>query len=204
MTSFFDAALGQYGYLAVAAIVMLEGFGIPLPGETIVVAAAAFAARGVLDVAGVVAAASVGTVLGGTGGYWIGRAGGRRALLRFGRYVRVDAARLARAEGYFARHGLATVFLARFVALLRIFGAVLAGVARMPFLAFSLVNLAGGILWSAIFAALGFAFGENLPRLEHSLGLTSALVAGLLVLTLAVWAVRARARARNPQGDSRW
>ena len=186
MLEYLTHAIETYGYFAVALLVALEGIGIPLPGETAVVAAAAFAARGSLSVVGVAVAATFGTVLGGTSGYWIGRVGGRGLLVRHGHLVRLDAERLARAEKYFARHGVTTVFFARFVALLRIFGSLLAGVAHMPFPTFSIVNFAGGLLWAVTFSTVGMLFGKNLSRLddylaEISIALTVVLIVAYLV-----------------------
>jgi membrane protein DedA with SNARE-associated domain len=177
----------QYGYVAIAFVVTLEGFGIPLPGEAAVVIAAAFAAHGSLSAVGVAIAATIGSVLGGSGGYWIGRVGGRPLLERYEHLTHIDAGKLERAEAYFARHGVKTVFFARFVALLRIFGALFAGVARMPFPTFTLVNFAGGALWAATFSALGYTFGRNLPLLEErireiSIGLSVLVAIGLVWL----------------------
>ena len=196
MLEFLTNAVEQYGYFAVALIVTLEGFGLPLPGETAVVIAAAFAARGSLSGVGVAIAASIGAFLGGTGGYWIGRIGGRPLLVRYEHLIRLDAKRLARAEAYFARHGVKTIFLARFVALLRIFGSLFAGVAHMPFATFTVVNLAGGVLWAATFSALGYTFGKNLPLLEGWLTEISIAFSVVVVIGLLVYWIRNR-RARH-------
>lgn len=196
MLEFLTNAVEQYGYFAVALIVTLEGFGLPLPGETAVVIAAAFAARGSLSGIGVAIAASIGAFLGGTGGYWIGRIGGRPLLVRYEHLIRLDAKRLARAEAYFARHGVKTIFLARFVALLRIFGSLFAGVAHMPFATFTVVNLAGGVLWAATFSALGYTFGKNLPLLEGWLTEISIAFSVVVVIGLLVYWIRNR-RARH-------
>ncbi len=187
----------RYGYVAVALLVTLEGIGLPLPGETAIVTAAAFAARGSLSALGVALAATLGTVLGGSAGYWVGRIGGRRLLVRHGHWIRLDAARLARTEKYFARHGVKTVFFARFVALLRIFGSLMAGVAHMPFPTFTAVNLAGGVLWAATFTVVGVVFGKNLSRLddyiaEISIGLTVIVVVAVLIY---LWRERHKVRS---------
>ena len=188
----FTHLVEHYGYLAVIILVTAEGFGIPLPGETAVVTAAAFAARGSLDVIGVALAATLGTVLGGSGGYWIGRSGGLSLLTRHGHLIGIDAAKLARAEGYFVHHGMKTVFFARFVALLRILCGLLAGIAHMPFGAFSLVNFAGGALWAATFTLLGYLFGANLHRLEHRIGLVSLVLGAIVVIAAIIFLVRRR------------
>lgn len=191
MVQYFTHLVEHYGYFAVLVLVMAEGFGIPLPGETAVVTAAAFAGRGSLSLLGVAIAATLGTVLGGSGGYWMGRKGGRALLLRWGHIVRLDERKLLKAERYFTEHGVKTVFFARFLALLRILGSLMAGVSHMPFFKFSAVNLAGGLLWSVVFSALGYLFGRNLHRLEHDLGLVT-LVVTLVVVIAAVIVVRRR------------
>src|SRR5260221_584720 len=139
-----------------------------------------------------VIAASIGAVLGGSGGYWIGRIGGRELLVRHGDFFRLTPERLHRTEVYFARHGASTVFFARFVALLRIFGCLFAGVAEMPFVSFSLVNLAGGVLWAATFSALGYLFGRNLPLLDAYIGRFSLLDSLIVVIAIAAYLIRRR------------
>ena len=197
MLEFLTHAVERYGYLAVALIVTVEGFGLPVPGETAVLTAAAFAGGGSLSVVGVALSATLGTLLGGTGGYWIGRIGGRGLLVRYEHIIRVDATKLARAEAYFAQHGVKTVFFSRFVALLRIFGALFAGVAHMPFLTFSAVNFAGGALWAVSFSALGYLFGKNLPMLEHRLTEISIGLGVVLVLAIVVFWVRRRGNGKG-------
>ena len=187
----------DYGYIAVALLVAAEGMGVPLPGETAVVTAAAFAGRGSLSLVGVILSATVGAVVGGTGGYALGQWGGQAALLRYGRWVGIDEAKVVQAEEYFSRHGAKTVFFARFIALLRILGGLMAGAMRMPFLTFSFANLAGGAIWAATFGGLGYAFGRNLPELERRLGLVSAVVATLAVVALVGYVVYRR-RTRAP------
>lgn len=196
MLEFLTHFIERYGYFAVALLVTLEGFGLPLPGETAVVTAAAFAARGSLSVVGVVLATTIGAVLGGSGGYWVGRIGGRGLLVRQGHWIRLDADRLTRTEKYFERHGMKTVFLARFIALLRIFGSLMAGVAHMPFLTFTAVNLAGGLLWAVTFSTAGFVFGKNLSKLDEYLGEIGIV---LLVLVAGGYLVyRWRAKRAGP------
>ena len=187
MLEYLTHFVEQYGYFAVALLVTIEGFGVPLPGETAVVVAAAFAARGSLNIVGVVISTTLGTVLGGSGGYWIGRVGGRSLLDRYGHLLRLDAKRIAKTEAYFDRHGVKTVFFARFVALLRIFGALMAGVAHMSFATFSAVNFAGGLLWAVTFSALGFLFGKNVSKLDGYLGKVGLAMSALVVIGYLVY-----------------
>ena len=141
--------IGRYGYLMVFFGVTLEGAGVPLPGETVLIAAGALVHRGVLDFGDTLFFGILGAVVGSQIGYWVGRFGGRPFVVRWGRYVLITPERLGHAEAFFARHGGSAVFLARFVAGLRVFGALVAGTSRMPWGKFTLYNLLGGIVWAA-------------------------------------------------------
>ncbi|MFY9561696.1 MAG: bifunctional DedA family/phosphatase PAP2 family protein [Terriglobales bacterium] len=176
--------LESYGYVALFLLVGLESLGIPLPGETALVTAAAFAGSGRLSIYRVVIIAAVAAILGDNGGYWIGRKGGLSLIRRYGRFLRVDEAKLRRAREFFDRHGGKTVFIGRFMALLRTWAAVLAGVGNMQYSTFMLYNALGGITWAVIFGALGYVFGRNLPMLQRYIGqasLASVLFAALIV-----------------------
>ena len=199
--------LTTYGYLFLFLIIGIESFGVPLPGETALVTAAAYAALGRLNIFGVIVAASAGAIVGDNAGYWLGREGGVALIHRFGKRVGLDDAKLARAHAFFERYGARTVFIGRFVALLRSWAAVLAGVACMPYRTFTLYNALGGIAWATLFGTLGFVFGRNLPRLERYIGQASvALVALALAGAAGLLAWRwyrdnRRARTIQPGPD---
>src|SRR5258708_18304163 len=173
-----------YGYVGLFFLVGLESLGLPLPGETALVTAAAGAALGHLSIYGIVATAAAAAILGDNGGYWIGREGGIALVRRYGRFLHLNESHLERAHRLFDRHGAKTVFFGRFIALLRTWAAVLAGVAPMPDPEFMLYNALGAVCWSAIFGALGFTCGRQLPRLEHYIG--QASLAGALLPALVV------------------
>jgi membrane protein DedA with SNARE-associated domain len=121
----------HYGYLVILFGVMLESTGVPLPGETILLASGILVQRASLDLGDVIFFGILGAVVVDQIGYWIGREGGRPFILRWGRYVFITPERLARSEAFFARHGGKAVFLARFFSGLRLFGALVAGISRM-------------------------------------------------------------------------
>lgn len=175
----------RYGYFFVALLVTIEGMGVPVPGEIALVTAAAFAAKGNLSIAGVIIAAFVGTLLGGTGGYWIGRTGGIAMVRRYGHWIHLSDAKLDRARRYFDDHGAKTVLVGRFFVLLRILASVLAGVVRMPFGLFTLYNALGGLAWAAAFGTLGYIFGGNLPLLNRYLGNATIAVAAASAVLIA-------------------
>src|SRR6516165_5521518 len=130
--------VAQYGYALVAAFLLIEAAGLPIPGETALVTAAALAGRGTLSIVGVVIAGIFGTVAGGQFGYWIGFRGGTALVQRHGRWIGLNEQRLAKTHTFFAQHGAKTVALGRFVAFLRSFLGIFAGLSEMPQRVFAL------------------------------------------------------------------
>src|SRR5216684_6686706 len=186
MLETISGLVASYGYVVLFLLVSLESLGIPVPGETALVTAAAMAALGHLSIYAVVSTAIAAAILGDNGGYWIGREGGLALVRRYGRVLHVNESHLARAHTFFERHGPKTVFIGRFIALLRTWAAVLAGAARMPYGTFMLYNALGGVCWSVVFGTLGYVFGRNLPQLEHYIGRASLAAALLVALVVAL------------------
>jgi membrane protein DedA with SNARE-associated domain/membrane-associated phospholipid phosphatase len=174
--------VGQYGYVLVAVFLTIEAAGVPIPGETALVTAAALAGRGTLSIVGVIVAGCVGTILGGHAGFWLGVRGGHAAAKRHGRWIGLTDARLAKTHQFFQQHGSKTVALGRFVAVLRSFIGIFAGISGMAARTFALYNAIGGVIWVLTFSILGYAFGRNLPRLIHFIGRVSLLLALLIAL----------------------
>ena len=169
--------IARHGYLAVGLVVGLESMGVPLPGETLLVAAALYAAAtGNLDIGWVVLAASVGAVMGDNAGYLIGRRLGAPALQRFGTRIGLNRRRLLLGQWLFFRHGAPVVFFGRFTALLRTFAALLAGANRMPWPSFLLWNLLGGVCWSAVFGFGAYYLGERVLSLAWPVAAVVTLV----------------------------
>jgi len=177
----------SYGYVAVFVLIALESLGIPLPGESALVSAAAFAASGRLSLPWLLFVAAAAAIMGDNGGYWIGRKGGPLILKRYGDVLHIDESKIERARKFFERHGAKTVFIGRFIALLRTWTALLAGVGQMRYGTFMLYNALGGITWAVIFGELGYIFGRNLPRLEHYVGQATLAFVLLAVLIVALF-----------------
>jgi membrane protein DedA with SNARE-associated domain len=150
----------DYGLLLLFAVVALESFGLPLPGETALIVAAVAAERGHFSIVAVIAVAAAAAIIGDNGGYWLGRTGGRRLLERAPILRRYTAKLLPPAEQFFARHGAKTVFIGRFVSLLRVTAAWLAGISHMPWWRFLAWNAAGGIVWAAVVGVVSYSFGR--------------------------------------------
>jgi membrane protein DedA with SNARE-associated domain len=186
----------RYGYFVVFFGVLLENAGVPVPGETILLAGAALARFGHLSLSLVISIAIAGAILGDNVGFFVGRRGGRRLLERHGRLLGLTKARLDQFDAFFARHGAKTVFIARFVTGLRVVGAVLAGASTLPWGRFLVFNAAGALAWATTFGAVGYALGyswETIERWIGDLGLVLLVVIGV-VAVLAI--VRSRRRSR--------
>ncbi|MFF5207735.1 DedA family protein [Streptosporangium sp. NPDC000396] len=146
----------------VGLVIGLESLGIPLPGEIVLVSSSLLAAKGVVDPLWVGVCASVGAVVGDSIGYAIGRKGGKPMFDRLGRRFpkHFGPDHIAKAERYFARYGMWTVFFGRFVALLRILAGPLAGALRMPYWRFLVANVLGGIAWAGGTTAVIYYLGR--------------------------------------------
>ncbi len=193
--------IGRYGYLGVFLGVMLESAGVPLPGETVLIAAGALVHRGVLDPGDVLFFGILGAVIGDQIGYWVGRLGGRPFVLRWGRYALITSERLGHAEAFFARHGGRAIFLARFVVGLRVFGALVAGTSRMPWGRFALYNVLGGTVWATAAVSLGYFLWASISLVEHWVGRASLLLLAAIALALLLrWTYRRATRGERPSG----
>jgi membrane protein DedA with SNARE-associated domain len=193
--------VSAYGYWAVMLFVGIESIGIPFPGETMLLAAAIYAGTTHnLDIALVIAAASAGAVLGDNIGFWFGREFGYELVLRYGRYIQLDQAKLKLGMYLFLKHGGKVVFFGRFVAVLRTFAALLAGINQMDWRRFLAFNLAGGVAWATILGVAGFIFGRQARHLLGAAGLVILLIATVL-LVIAFIAVRRNQRRLEAEAE---
>ncbi len=178
----------QYGYLAVFLGILLENLGVPLPGETITIAGGFMAGSGELSYWMVLGCAIAGAALGGNFGYWIGRSGGWPLLVGIGRIFRTDEKKLIELKTRFSENAGKTVFVGRFIALLRVFASPLAGVAEMPYLKFMAYNLAGAAAWATVMVSLSFFAGQIVP-LEQLVAWAAKFAFAALLLAVAWIAV---------------
>jgi membrane protein DedA with SNARE-associated domain len=184
----------RYGYAVVFVGVFLENAGLPVPGETALLAGAALSRSGTLFLPWVVATAIAGAIFGDNVGFLIGRRGGRALLERFGARVGLTPGRLAEFDRFFDKHGAKTVFIARFVTGLRVVGAVLAGTSGLPWGRFLLYNATGAVAWATTFGAVGYFLAYSWETLEEWIGRSGlALLAAAAII--AVVAVLRRRRA---------
>ena len=177
----------RYGYVVIFVPVMLETAGLPLPGETVLLLSGVAASTGRLDPWIAIAVGSLAAIIGDNIGYAIGRYGGRKVVLRLANFGGVEGS-LAWGERFFARHGGKTVFIARWLPGLRIFGAWIAGKVHMPWRVFFLWNALGGITWCATVIGLGYFFGHSLHAIEAALGVGGAVAVVIAaIVALVFW-----------------
>jgi membrane protein DedA with SNARE-associated domain len=186
--------LHSYGYFAVFLFVVLECVGSPLPGETVVIAAALYAgSTHRLNIGLIALVAAVAAIAGDNGGYWLGQYGGSRLVRRYGRWVRLDARKLNVGRYLFARHGGKIVCLGRLLTSLRPYAAFFAGLNAMRRSRFLAVDAAAAVVWAAACSFGAYALGSEAVRVGSVLMTGGLAVAGLLtiVLTLVMyWAMR--------------
>ena len=156
--------LAQYGYWALFGAILLETFGMPVPGETLLIAAALLASQGEMHLVPLLLIACVAAVTGDNIGYAIGRFGGRKLVLRYGNYVLISEERLQKAEEFFRRYGGAVVVVARFVAVLRQLNGIVAGTVKMNWHRFLTYNILGAVLWVSFWTMLFYKLGEKAFR----------------------------------------
>jgi membrane protein DedA with SNARE-associated domain len=183
MTHFFT----HHGLPLLFVVVMLESFGIPLPGETALIFFGVLASKGDYSIEWVIVIAAAAAILGDNLGYWlIGRLGGR-ALFRRNRWLkRWSDSVIPRAERVMRRHGAKTVFFGRFIAILRFTAAWVAGLGRMPWWRFLFWNAAGGIVWATAIGLVAFYGGRAAADAITKYGLFAAAGVAVLVILGAV------------------
>ena len=199
-----EPTLDHYGYLAVAGFVLLEDFGIPVPGETILILGAIYAGTGRLNVVAVALVGFIAAVLGDNIGFAIGHFGGRPLIERYGRYVLITPERLDRATGFFERHGGRVVVAARFIEGLRQANGIIAGVSGMHWARFLTFNAIGAALWVAVWTSIGYLSGSHIDSIYSTATRYDAYLAiavgALLIIYLASRLKRRKGRS-VPKGD---
>ena len=190
-----DSLFQEYGYLVIFLGVLLESIGLPLPGESLMIAAAIYTATSHhLNIFILVPLAALGAICGDQIGYFIGRWIGFRVLSQWGRKVGLTDERLELGRFLFRKYGGMVVFLGRFVAILRTFAAVLAGANRMPWHTFLLWNSLGGIFWTTLYGFGAYVLGDAAKRITGPLGIGLAVVGAAILLAALIFIKRNEAR----------
>jgi membrane protein DedA with SNARE-associated domain len=191
-----EPTLDHYGYLAVVGLVFFEDFGVPVPGETVLILGAVYAGTGRLSIALVVLLAFSGAVVGDNVGFALGHFGGRRLAERYGRYVFLTPERLDKATGFFDRHGGKVIAIARFVEGLRQANGIIAGTTGMHWRRFLAWNALGAALWVGVWTSVGYFSGNHINTIYADATRYDTYLAITLVALLLAYVARRVIRVR--------
>lgn len=198
-----EPTLDRFGYLAVVGLVLIEDFGIPVPGETVLILAAVYAGTGRLNIVLVGLLGFIGALLGDNIGFAIGHFGGRPLLDRYGRFVFLTPDRVARATGFFDRHGGWIIIVARFVEGLRQANGIIAGMSGIHWAKFLVFNAIGAALWVAVWTSVGYFSGSHIDTIyADATRYDKYLLVALALVVAAYVALRIRRARRTRAPDT--
>jgi membrane protein DedA with SNARE-associated domain len=189
VSHFVREFVSDYGYWAVALMLLCENMGLPIPGETTLLVASFYAySEHKLDLAWIIAIATCAATIGSSLGFAMGLYGGRSLLERYSSFFRVPDRVLARGEALFARYGALTIFFARFVFGMRVIAGPLAGVLRMRWRTFAIYNFLGAGVWVSCVASAGFLFGHHWrPLARNVTRINVVIVIAVVAVGLYFW-----------------
>jgi membrane protein DedA with SNARE-associated domain len=197
-----EPTLNNFGYLAVLGLVLVEDFGVPVPGETVLILAAVYAGAGRLNVFLVGLLGFLGAVMGDNIGFAIGHFGGRPLLERYGRYVFLTPERIERATGFFERHGGWIIIIARFIEGLRQANGIIAGISGIHWAKFLVFNAIGAALWVTVWTSIGYFSGSHINTIYDTASRYSTYVAIAFGVFVLAWVARRIVRARRARADA--
>lgn len=195
--------LQHYGVWAIFLFVLLEDFGVPVPGETVLIAGAVYAGAGRLNIVAVGVTGFIAAIAGDNIGYAIGRFAGRAAVERWGRHVFLTRERIDKAEGFFGRHGGKIIVVARFIEGLRQANGIVAGLTHLRWLRFLIFNAIGAALWVGTWVTVGYFAGRHITAIYHGItryALYAAIAAAIVIIGyIALLVIRRRRGTRTPR-----
>jgi membrane protein DedA with SNARE-associated domain len=198
-----EPTLNHYGYLAVAGLVLIEDFGVPVPGETVLILAAVYAGTGRLNIVLVALLGFCGAVLGDNIGFAIGHFGGRPLIERYGRYIFLTPERLNKATGFFERHGGWIIIVARFIEGLRQANGIIAGISGIHWAKFLVFNAIGAALWVAVWTSVGYFSGSHIDTIYKDATRYDTYLAIALGALLLAYVARRVVRVRRARAVAR-
>lgn len=192
----FVKVIAAGGYWGVFVLMTLESMVAPVPSEAVMPFAGYLVATGNLDMTLVVVSSGFGSIVGSLVSYYVGFKGGKPVVLKFGKYLLLDVRHLEMTERFFAKYGEKTIFICRFIPVVRHLISVPAGIGKMNIARFSIYTVVGATIWNAILAYAGMWLGEQWSMIHHYLRYLDILVI-LLGVTAVVYFVRKRLRERQ-------
>ena len=197
ITTFVEGIVRDLGYPGLFLLIMLESTLVPIPSELIMPFAGYLAFKGDFSLPVILVINSSAALTGSAICYWIGVAGGKPLLQRYGKYFLLRAKDIERTERFFARHGKATILISRFLPVVRHVISVPAGIARMPLRSFFTQTLIGATIWGTVLMMIGYELGANWESVALELKHIDLVIGSVIVLTLVALAVRFVLRRRR-------
>jgi membrane protein DedA with SNARE-associated domain len=201
LTVWLEHLFAVYGYPIVFLAILGESAGLPLPGETVLLAAGVEAQQHALSLPVVWLIAASAAIVGDNIGYWVGHWGGRPLLVRYGRILRVREKQIRILDRYFEVHGSKTVFFGRWVVFLRVWAALFAGAAHMHWRRFFVFNALGGTAWAVSMSTLAYLFAASVGRVSAAFGVVGWVLAVLVAISVIVFVVREERRSLEKFAD---
>lgn len=202
VAKFFQNVVESLGYPGLFLLVTLESTLVPVPSTLVFPFAGFLAAKGVFSLPVVLAINSVGALFGSGLCYWLGAAGGKPLLLKYGKYALIRQKDIERTESWFANHGKATILIARFVPVVRHIISLPAGIARMPLVPFFVQTFIGSTLWGGFLIILGYYMGEHWDTVANKIKRFDLVIGGAIVVAVVVFAVRWYLKRRRERGPA--
>ena len=200
IAKFFQHVVESLGYPGLFVLVMLESTLVPVPSTLVFPFAGFLAAKGVFSLPAVLVINSIGALVGSGLGYLAGAAGGKPLLIKYGKYVLIRQKDIEKTEAWFSKHGRATVFIARFVPVVRHIISLPAGIARMRLVPFFVQTFLGSTLWGGFLILLGYYMGEHWDTVANKLKRFDLVIGGAIVVAVLVFAVRFFLKRKRERG----
>ena len=200
IAKFFQHVVESLGYPGLFVLVMLESTLVPVPSTLVFPFAGFLAAKGVFSLPAVLVINSVGALVGSGLGYLAGAAGGKPLLVKYGKYVLIRQKDIEKTEAWFSNHGKATIFIARFVPVVRHIISLPAGIARMRLVPFFVQTFLGATLWGGFLIVLGYYMGEHWDTVANKLTRFDLVIGVTIVVAVLVFAVRFFLKRKRERG----
>lgn len=190
VAKFFQHVIETLGYPGIFLLVVLESTLVPVPSTLVFPFAGFLAAKGLFSLPVVLVLNSAGALVGSAVSYWIGAAGGKPLLVKYGKYLLIRQKDIEKTENWFATHGKATILIARFVPVVRHIISLPAGIARMRLVPFFVQTFIGATLWGGFLILLGYYMGEHWDTVATKIKRFDLVIGGAIVVAVLVFAVR--------------
>jgi membrane protein DedA with SNARE-associated domain len=199
---FVQGIVSDMGYPGLFLLIMLESTLVPIPSELVMPFAGFLAARGEFSLPVILVINSTAALVGSGLCYWIGAAGGKPLLLKYGKYIFVRQKDIEKTESYFQRHGKAVILIGRFLPVVRHIISVPAGIARMPLVPFFTQTFIGSTIWGSVLIFIGYELGARWDTVATKLKRVDLVVGVLIIVALLALGIRFMVRRRRERGPA--